>query len=392
MKNTYFTVGPSQLFPTVKQHLCEAIEQQIGSISHRSAQFEEIFSSAVSRLKVLLSIPETHTVFFVSSGTEAMERTIQNVVEKESLHFVNGAFSKRFFEIAIELGKQASKIEVDLGQGLDFHSRGEKQDFRGPRLAPNLAEGISIAEQENFRFDLSDLPRSIELICFTHNETSTGVMISAAEIADIKKRYPDKLVAIDTVSSAPYGEIDYNNADIVFFSIQKLFGLPSGLGVMIVSPQALEKASYLQKKGVVIGSYHNFLSLKTWADKHQTAETPSVLHLYLLNAILGDMLVTGIEHIRKQTDEKAALLYDFFDHHNTWSTFVKDKAVRSPTVIVAHLGDDQKKVKAYLKQHNMLVGPGYGLHKDSQIRIANFPALTKKDIKLLIKRLEEFTK
>ncbi len=390
MKNTYFTVGPSQLFPTLEQHIHEAIEQQIGSMSHRGKAFENIFSSTVLQLKTLLSIPEDYFIFFVSSGTEAMERTIENVVEKESFHFVNGAFSQRLFDTAIELGKHAQKIEAPLGEGFDLTSmqKGVAGEEGLPGARTELREGALTGGK---RPTGPRIPQETELLCFTHNETSTGVMLPSKEIAMIKKHHPDKLIAIDMVSSVPYGNIDFSFADIVFFSVQKLFGLPAGLGVMVVSPQALEKAKYLQKKGVSIGSYHNFPTLKFYAEKNQTPETPSVLHLYLLNKILEDLLAIGINRIRKQTDEKATLLYDFFDTHQKWNAFVKEKTFRSPTVIVADVGEDQTALMEQLKTHGMILGKGYGTYKDTQIRIANFPSLSKKDIENLISLLHNYT-
>ncbi|MDE2589020.1 MAG: alanine--glyoxylate aminotransferase family protein, partial [Patescibacteria group bacterium] len=323
-------------------------------------KFEDIFSSVVEGLKKLLSIPEDYTIFFVSSGTEAMERTIENVVKKHSMHFVNGAFSKRFFETALELGKNAKKSEVKLGQGFDF---------------TNLTDPVS---------------KSVELLCFTHNETSTGVMLSADQIAKMKKSYPDTLIAVDIVSSAPYANIDFTQADIVFFSVQKGFGLPAGLGVMVVSPQAFEKATVLQKQNNYIGTYHNFPTLKKWADKNQTPETPSVFHLYLFSKVLQDMLKIGIRTMQRQTDEKAQLLYDFFDTHPTWKPFVSETKFRSPTVIVAEVGQDQKKLKEYLQKEHVIIGSGYGPNKDMQIRLANFPALSKKDIVKLIRLLHNY--
>lgn len=391
MKKSYFTVGPSELYPTVKGHVLEAIEQQIGSLSHRGAKFEDIFSSAVEGMRRLLSIPEDYTIFFVSSGTEAMERTIENVVEKNSFHFVNGAFSKRFFDTALELGKHAEKIEVDLGQGFDLNN------VRGVTRVKGSRQGTGIDLKDHSSEHLRDeraagpqIPIDVELICFTHNETSTGVMLPAEQIAKIKQAYPDKLIAIDIVSSAPYAHIDFAKADIVFFSVQKGFGLPAGLGVMVVSPKALEKAGFLQQHGNYIGTYHNFPTLKKWADKNQTPETPSVFHLFLLSKVVEDMLTIGIDTIRQQTDEKAKLLYDFFDKHSSWNSFVEDKTFRSPTVIVANIGIDQKRLKEYLKKEHIIIGSGYGPNKDTQIRLANFPALPIPDIKKLLALLKKF--
>ena len=70
-------------------------------------------------------------------------------------------------------------------------------------------------------------------------------MIPAENIHKVAKQYPDKLIAVDAVSSAPYGDLDYRLLDIVFFSVQKLFGLPAGLGILIVSPRAIEKSEQL---------------------------------------------------------------------------------------------------------------------------------------------------
>lgn len=330
----------------------KALKLNIASISHRSTQFEEICRQTTTLLKKLLEIPPTYSIFFVSSGTEAMERTIENVVEKESFHFINGSFSKRFFDTACELRKKPKKIDVNLGEGFDFAN-------------------ITIS-------------KTAELICLTHNETSTGVILPAKQIANIKKAHPDKLIALDIVSSAPYVKIDFRLTDIVFFSVQKGFGLPAGLGIMIISPKAIDKAEKLEKKGINIGTYHSFPTLKKWADKNQTPETPSVLHIYLLSQVLTDMLKIGIQTIRKQTDQKAKLLYSFLDHHPRWSAFVKDKKFRSPTVIVADLGNEQKSIKEALAKKGLIVGNGYGQHKHTHLRIANFPSHSVKDVKKLI--------
>ena len=156
MKKIFFTPGPSQLYPTVPKHITEGMQAYIGSISHRSTQFQEIYQELAQGLKSLLQIPEEYQIFIVGSGTEAMERTIQNCVEKYSLHFVNGSFAKRMFVIAQELGKKPEKIEVPIGEGFDFKK-------------------ITI-------------PKRTELICFTQNETSSGVMIPVSDIETIAKK------------------------------------------------------------------------------------------------------------------------------------------------------------------------------------------------------------
>jgi phosphoserine aminotransferase len=92
-----FTPGPSQLYFTVQDHLRKAIRDRIGSLSHRSKEFETIFKEATEGLRELLSIPKGFHVFFAASATEIWERILQNLVNEGSFHLVNGAFSKRFY-------------------------------------------------------------------------------------------------------------------------------------------------------------------------------------------------------------------------------------------------------------------------------------------------------
>ncbi|HEX7042859.1 MAG TPA: aminotransferase class V-fold PLP-dependent enzyme [Patescibacteria group bacterium] len=357
MKQIFFTPGPAQLYPSVARHLKIGLEENIFSISHRSQKFKDIYEGTVEGLIKLLKIPDDYKIVFVASATEAMERLIENIVEKKSFHFVNGSFGKRWQEIAVELKRETCVIEIPFGEGFK---------------------------------DVPEIPKDTELICFTHNETSSGVALNTEFIYKIGKANPKALLAVDTVSSAPYIDIDFKRIDAVFFSVQKLFGLPAGLGVMILSPKAIEKATKLQKKGLNIGSYHNLPSLVDWAEKNQTIETPSVLHIYLLGKVLEDMNKKDIKKIREELDERAKLIYDFFDNNTNFKPFVKNKKDRSQTVIVITLGDKTEEIKAKLEEKGLIVGGGYGPFKNTQIRIANFPAVGDKDISVLINEFKKF--
>jgi len=360
MKKIFFTPGPAELYPTVAKHIKDGINENIYSISHRGKQFEQIFQNTTANLRKLLKIPNDYSIFFVSSGTEAMERIIENCVEKYSFHFVNGAFSQRFYETAIELKKEPIELKADAGTGFDFAK--------------------------------INIPKKTELICFVHNETSTGVMLNSKKIESFKKLFPKTLIAVDCVSSIPYVNFNYKLIDLVFFSVQKLLGLPAGLGVLIVSPNALKKAEALSKKKVNIGTYHNFLSLKKYADKNQTPETPSTMHIYLLNKILEDMLKVGIKKIRNDTDKKAKLIYAFLENNSHLTPFVKDNKFRSPTVIVAKMNKKTDELISFLKSKKIIIASGYGTLKEFQIRIANVPANSIQDTKLLLKYLKIFAK
>jgi len=332
-----------------------AFKEGIPSISHRSKKFESIYRETVEGLRELLQVPAGFQLFFTGSATEVWERSIQNLVETSSYHFVNGSFSKRYYEIAQQLGREAKKNEVELGKGF---SEAVKLDY------------------------------SPELIAVTHNETSTGVSLSNNFIEQLRNQNKEALIAVDAVSSLPYPDFDYNKLDSVFFSVQKGFGMPAGLGVWLINNRCIEKAEALHAKGISIGSYHSLPSLVSLALKNQTPETPNVLGIYLLSKVLQDMLRRGITIIRRETEYKAAILYQALESHSLMRPFVNDAASRSKTVIVAECGDNTEKISNYLWEKGIQAGEGYGAFKKQHLRFANFPSHSKEQVELLVDTLQ----
>jgi phosphoserine aminotransferase len=351
MRSVYFTVGPSQLYPTVPKHISTALAEDIPSLSHRSEAFKKINALTQTNLRALLNIPASHHIFYTSSALEAMERTIQNTAEKHVLNFVNGSFSREFYQIAVDLQKQTVREDVPNGEVFDFTK--------------------------------VNIPKNTELVCFIHNETSTGVAQPLENVKALTFANPDALIAMDMVSSAPYVKVDFSVIDIAFFSVQKGFGLPAGLGVMIVNDKALEKAKWLAGKGISIGSYHNFLKLEEFGDKFQTRETPNVLAIYLLGKVAGDMLEKGIDVIRKETDQKAQLITNFFEKHKQYRPYVTEP-FRSKTTIVIDVKGESEQLVTKLAQKGFILAQGYGKRKDIHIRIGNFPAHTVSAVKQLL--------
>ena len=90
----FFTVGPSQVYPTLSKHLQTAVRENIPSLNHRGSEFKKLFTETTVNLKKLLGIPENYRIFFVSSALESMERTIESVVDRNSFHLITGSFGK----------------------------------------------------------------------------------------------------------------------------------------------------------------------------------------------------------------------------------------------------------------------------------------------------------
>ncbi|TAE04058.1 MAG: aminotransferase class V-fold PLP-dependent enzyme [Bacteroidetes bacterium] len=357
-KSIFLTPGPSELYFTVPDHIQTALRESICEISHRSKQFENVVRNTVSQLRTLLNVPEDYYVVFTGSATEIWERSIQNLAMDTTYHFVNGSFSQKFYDFSIALKRHAVKFEVPAGQGFDL---------------------------ENL-----EIPAVAELICVTENETSSGVTFPLSDIYKLREQYPDKLLIVDAVSIAPYADLDLTKVDSMFFSVQKCFGLPSGLGVWIFNEKCVQKAEALQKEGLAIGTYHSILSLIKDAKNSQTPSTPNMLGIYLLGKVAEDMNRKGVKAIRQEIDYKAALMYDVLSKNKKFELFVKEEKFRSQTVIVANLESESAPLINQIKEQGIVLGGGYGALKARQIRIANFPTHSKETFEKVADLIEKY--
>lgn len=351
-----FNPGPSQLYFTAEDHIRKALRDGIPSLSHRSKSFEKIFQSTTENVKALFDMPADWNIVFTSSATEVWERAIENLTAQQSHHLVNGAFSHRFYEIAQQLNRKPTLSFAPAGEGFS---------------------------------DIS-VPAGTELIAVTHNETSTGVSLPVDFIHSLKSAHPETLVVVDAVSSLPYVSFDYARIDSVFFSVQKGFGMPAGLGVWCVNDRCINRAEQLLQKGKSLGSYHSLPSLLSHAKKFQTPETPNVMGIYVLGKVAEDMLRRGISMIRRETEYKAAILYQALEQHAQLTPFVNEKAWQSKTVILAESGNHTERVSAFLCEKGIAPGDGYGKARSSQLRFANFPAHSKEQYELLVDTLAAY--
>lgn len=356
MDTLFFTAGPSHLYPGMRDMINRGLDAHIGSISHRSVQFQRIFRLTTDSLRELWGIPETHEIFFFSSATEIWERILQGCATGSSHHFINGAFSEKFWQAAQLLDVPTTFTGADPGKAFDW-------------ATPNI-----LVEPT--------------LLNFTHNESGTGVVTPMHEAYALAAKYPEALVTLDTVSSAPIPVLDWHKLDVVYFSVQKAFGLPAGLGVGIFSPRAVDRAEARRAEGHITGTYHDLGELRKFARKHQTPETPNVLSIWLLDQVLQAMLRRGMATIRKETDEKYALMQQHVGTSKALSFFVEDEAVRSRTVLTINVSTGAPALIEHLHAHKLEISEGYGPYKSKQVRIANFPTTTVEDMEKLVKALK----
>lgn len=129
--------------------------------------------------------------------------------------------------------------------------------------------------------------------------------------------------------------------------MQKGFGLPPGLCVLILSPKAIKKARKMQKSGEVIGSYHSLVKLVEKTREFQTTQTPNILGIYLLGCVVRDFLKVGILDLRKRIDQQAQMLYSFFskpEYYNASLTSIASSAYKQSLPMPGGIG------RAYVKE------------------------------------------
>ena len=348
-----FYPGPSRVDEHIPAYVQEAYDRGILSINHRSDAFMKICAKTTGLLKERLNIPDNYTIFFTSSATECWEIIAQSVIETNSYHFYSGAFGEKWFEYTKKINPYAIGYQFD-----------QELELKTGEL---------------------DLSSETGLICITQNETSNGTQITNNRILKLRKKYPNHLIAVDATSSMAGVSLHFENADIWYASVQKCFGLPAGLGIMVCSPNALKKANDL-------GESNHYNSLTFMIEKmkdYQTSYTPNVMGIYLLMKVLEQRgPIQKVDKKLKKRFEAYSEIINSSKGHCKW--LIENENVRSNTVLVVKGTPERiQKIKEKALQEGIVLGNGYGENKIDTFRIANFPAIKKDEVKVLKKFLKK---
>lgn len=326
----------------VSEKTLKAFSQPV--IGHRSQAFKDLYARIQPRLQEVFHTKQP--VFAsTSSAWGVMEGSIRNLVSKKVLCCGNGAFSDKWLDVSKRVGKDADGLIFDWGTPV-----------RGEALDKKLASG------------------EFDAVTFIHNETSTGTMSPLAEIAEVKKKYPDVMFIVDTVSSMsgqniPVDELGF---DVVLCGVQKAFALPPGLALFTVSEAALKKAATVEGRGY----YFDFVEFKKNHDKNNTPSTPVINHLYALDSKLDDIFAEGLEaryarHLklanmtRDWARRNGFILFPEEGYESITLTCVNNGAKKGGRVI------DVEKFVKLTKEQGFLINGGYGKVKGTTFRISN---------------------
>ncbi len=257
----------------------EIADRVIRAMLHPAAcpvyeEFQEFYEQTLDMLAQVFQT--THQVVpLPGSGRSGLESAITSVVERgeRTLTIANGQFGEMAMRIANGLGGKAEAFSSPWGAPIDLDAFAEK-----------LASG------------------PYKLVTMVHNETSTGAVYQAGEIARLAHQN-GALFLLDAVSSLGGADLpmDTWDVDLAVSCNHKAIGAPIGHAYVAVSDRAWE---VMEKRQTPCGTiYGNLLTWKAQPDETatggRTLRRPqgvfSAVHLfYALHEALTMILEEGL--------------------------------------------------------------------------------------------------
>jgi aspartate aminotransferase-like enzyme len=342
-------------------------------IGHRGGAMVELIERIDPHLPLAFGLePASESVCGVHtcSATGMMEAALIGTGPRV-LALIHGAFSKRWFEIAQLLGKDARALECAWGE------------------TPDPSEIERVLAQEG----------PFDAVTLVGNETSTGVRAPLKGIAEVLAAHPQTHLLVDVVSLLAGAAIDFDAhaLDFALAGTQKALALPPGLTVFCVSKPYLERARQRQERGY-------YLDPVRILDGHTARKTPSTpcLSLYFALARQLEDISSGATLIGgADPDGPAAWQMRFEKHQRMQARTVQWAAghglelfppadLASPTISCIRAGSiDTPGFIAGLKARGFEIGNGYGKLKNETFRIGHMGDHTEAGLERLLAAADE---
>ncbi len=342
-----FGCGPSKVRPEQLAHLADVGARVMGT-SHRQAPVRSVVGRVRAGLSELFRLPDGYEVLLGNGGTTCFwDAAAFGLVRERALHLAYGEFSTKFAKVT-----QAAPFLAD--PVVDRADPGDAPAVRGDAAA--------------------------DVVCWAHNETSTGVMVP------VSRPDGDGLVLVDATSGAGGLPVDAADADAYYFAPQKGFASDGGLWLALVSPAAVERIEAL---GASDRWIPDFLSLETALEnsrKDQTYNTPAIATLLLLADQVEWMNERGgLDWCVRRTTESSSHLYEWAERSAVARPFVADPAKRSLVVGTIDFDDavDAAAIATTLRANGIVDTEPYRKLGRNQLRVGMFCAVEPDDVRAL---------
>jgi phosphoserine aminotransferase len=345
-----FGCGPSKVRPEAVAALAAAGRAWLGT-SHRQAPVRDVVGSIRSGLRELFGLPEGWEVILGNGGSTVFwDVATFGLIERRSEHLVFGEFSSKFAEAA--------------------------------RRAPHLDEPLVVTSPPGTH-PQTEPDAAVDLYALTHNETSTGVMMSLS-------RPGEGLVVVDATSAAGGLPWSPDEVDVYYFAPQKCFASDGGLWVACCSPAAIERVERIAASGRWAPASLDLRVALENSRADQTYNTPALATLFLLDHQLRWMLENGgLEWCIARCQRSAEVLYGWSVDRPFARPFVEEVSQRSTVVATIDLeGVDAATVSAVLRENGIVDTESYRKLGRNQIRIGMFPAVDPDDVEALTRCID----
>ncbi len=377
----FFTLnpGPAQINRRILKRSMET-ERRLADLTGQPEARKQAALEVESLLRKYLNLPKNYSIFFTGSATQAMEQTVESLDVDFGIVGVKGAFGERMLDVARRFGTgRVKSVRLRWGEG----ENGQLQ---------------SIASEMLSKLPASNLKRSDRSVGFfiTGHETSTAVQTDVgALIQAIRNRVnkPGKikrkrattdpfLFIVDGTSEFGYLRREWKDIDVYFGSVQKFMGCPAGLGVLIVSPKAMEVARRRESERSpedVAMVYRTFPQM----EKEQFAgHYHNLRGILQLGEALEDYLERGgLRSIQKETERKMKVVQEAIE--NTPHLVQAVQRVEDRSGVLAHLlGVDIEVSRLRERLENRVtIGSGYGPFKGETLRLYLGPNISEAQVK-----------
>ncbi|MDP5209731.1 3-phosphoserine/phosphohydroxythreonine transaminase [Microbulbifer sp. 2205BS26-8] len=305
MRKFNFSAGPAALpEPVLYQAQQELLDWHglgcsVMEISHRTAEFIAVAERAEQDLRDLLSIPESYKVLFLQGGATAQFAAVPWNLFGSGAKKADYIHSGHWAAKAIKEARRYGEVTV-----------------------------VASSEDRNFRYapakDCWQQSAEAAYLHYTPNETIGGVEFDYVPEVDCP------LVA-DMSSSILSRPIPVDKFGVIYAGAQKNMG-PSGIAVAIVREDLLHRA---------MAGIPRSLSWKVAADAGSMDNTPPTFAWYLSGLVFQWLKAQGgVEAMARLADKKSALLYEFLDRSEFFSSPV-EKESRSRMNVPFVLADER---------------------------------------------------
>jgi phosphoserine aminotransferase len=318
--------------------------------SHRQATVRNKVGEVREGLHALFGLPDGYEVLLGNGGTTCFwDAATFHLISSHSQHLSFGEFSSKF----------AAAVKV----------------------APHLGDPQIIASDVGTHpFAIAD--DAVDLYAFTHNETSTGVMMEIQRPVGAKG-----LVAVDATSGAAGLMVDPTQFDCYYFAPQKSFASDGGLWLALCSPAAIERIEALATSDRWTPA---FFDLKIALDNsrlNQTYNTPALATIHLLASQIKWFNDNGgIAFSSGRSRQSAEILYTWAEASDFATPFVTNPAFRSNVVGTIDFREDvdANRIATILRANGVVDTDPYRKLGRNQLRIAMFPSIDPEDVASLL--------